>query len=226
MIIGYIDGIIRTHDLKPESTRIKISPMRVIGLTGNIACGKSTVASMLEGLGARLIDADEIARSVVEPGEPAWSDIVEKFGKGILNDDRTLNREKLGAIIFNDDIKRNLLNEITHPRIIGRIRELVKSYGKENVPVVIIEAALIVEKGGMKDLIDKLIVVTSDEESQMERLTRRNGYSREEALSRIKAQMPLSDKMNHADYVIENSATLENLRVQVESLWERIKAGN
>ncbi|MEQ9618101.1 MAG: dephospho-CoA kinase [Deltaproteobacteria bacterium] len=201
-----------------------MSPMRIIGLTGNIACGKSTVARMLKGLGARVIDADEIARSVVEPGERAWGDIVEKFGEEVLNDDRTLNREKLGEIIFNDDAKRNLLNEITHPRIIGRIRELVKSYGRENAPVVIIEAALIVEKGGMKDLIDKLIVVTSDEKSQMERLTARNGYSREEALSRIKAQMPLSDKVKHADYVIENSATLENLRIQVESLWERINA--
>ncbi len=90
--------------------------------------------------------------------------------------------------------------------------------------MVIIEAALIVEKGGMKDLIDKLIVVTSVEESQMERLTSRNGYSREEALSRIKSQMPLSDKVKHADYVIENSGTLENLKVQVQSLWERINA--
>lgn len=224
MLSGSAAGISHYSDLNLKPTRIKISLMRVIGLTGNIACGKSTVARMLESLGARVIDADEIARSIVEPGETALDEIVRKFGKEVLNDDGSLNREKLGKIIFNDVGKRNLLNEITHPRIMERIRDLVKSYRKENAPVVIIEAALIVEKGGMQDLIDKLIVVSSDKESQMERLTSRNGYSREEALSRINAQMPLSEKVKHADYVIENSGTLENLQIQVKSLWDRINA--
>lgn len=195
--------------------------MKLIGLTGNIACGKSTVARIFEGLGAKIIDADEIARSIVEPGKPAWREIVETFGNEVLNPDNTVNRKKLGEIIFNDEDKRKALNGITHPRIIGRVRELVEIYGKENTPVVIIEAALIVEKGGLKDLIDSLIVVTADEESQMKRLIERSGYTREEALSRIKSQMPSLEKVKHADYVIENSGTMENAEVQVKALWEK-----
>jgi dephospho-CoA kinase len=197
--------------------------MKVIGLTGNIASGKSSVAAMFEGLGARVIDADEVARLVVEPGRPAWNEIIERFGKEVLEPDDTINRKKLGEIIFNDEGKRKMLNEITHPRIIGKIREMVNEYGKEAIPVVIIEAALIVEKGGLRDLIDGLIVVTSDEESQIERLIGRNGYSREEAVSRLRAQMPAREKAKHADYIIDNSGPLRNTRKQVIDLWEAIK---
>ncbi len=200
--------------------------MKVIGLTGNIACGKSTVARIFRELGAKIIDADEIARKVVEPGKPAWKKIVETFGEQVLNPDKTVDRKKLGEIIFNDEAKRRTLNEITHPGIIGRVRELVETYRKENAPVVIIEAALIVEKGGLKDLIDGLIVVTADEESQMKRLIERSGYSVEEALSRIKSQMPPSEKVKHADYVIENSGTLENAHIQVKALWEKFTQMN
>lgn len=200
--------------------------MKVIGLTGNIACGKSTVARIFERLGAKIIDADEIARRVVEPGKPAWKEIVEAFGDGVLNPDRTVNRKKLGEIIFNDESKRKALNEITHPRIIGRVRELVKLYGNENAPAAIIEAALIVEKGGLKDLIDGLIVVTADEDSQIGRLIERSGYTREEALSRIKSQMPSLEKVKHADYVIENSGTLENAEIQVRALWKKLIENN
>jgi len=196
--------------------------MKVIGLTGNIACGKSVVARMFEELGARVIDADRIARWVVEPGEPAWKEIVERFGNGILNPDRTINRGKLGGVVFKDKEKREELNSITHPRIIERIKELIQEYGKEKVGVVIVEAALIVEKGGMKPLIDDLIVVTADEETQIRRLMERNGFSREEALSRIKSQMPVSEKVKHATYVIDNSGPLEETRKQVEDVWRRI----
>lgn len=196
--------------------------MKVIGLTGNIASGKSSVAAMFEELGARIIDADEIARLIVEPGKPAWRDIVERFGKDILEPDDTINRKKLGEIIFNDEDKRKTLNEITHPRIIGKIREMVNEYGKEKVPVVIIEAALIVEKGGLRDLIEGLIVVASDEESQIKRLMERNGYSREEAVSRLRSQMPAPEKLKYADYIIDNSGPLENTRVEVRGVWEAI----
>lgn len=196
--------------------------MKVIGLTGNIASGKSSVAAMFEELGARTIDADEIARLVVEPGKPAWREIIEKFGKDILEHDDTINRKKLGEIIFNDEDKRKTLNEITHPRIIGKIRELVHEYAKKKVPVVIIEAALIVEKGGLRDLIEGLIVVTSDEESQIKRLMERNGYSREEAVSRLGSQMPALEKLKYADYVIDNSGSLENTRIEVKGVWEAI----
>lgn len=196
--------------------------MKVIGLTGNIGCGKSVVARMFEELGARVIDADRIARLVVEPGESAWKEIVQTFGEAILNSDGTINRGKLGEIVFNDKEKREALNRITHPRIVERIKEVIEDFRKENVEVVIVEAALIVEKGGMKPLINDLIVVTADEETQIRRLIERNALSREEALSRIKSQMPLSEKVKYATYVIDNSGTLDEMRKQVEEVWKRI----
>ena len=198
--------------------------MKVIGLTGNIGCGKSVVARMFEELGARVIDADLIARLVVEPGEPAWNEIVQTFGEAILNSDGTINRGKLGEIVFNDKEKREALNRITHPRIIERIKELIEEFRKENVEVVIVEAALIVEKGGMKPLINDLIVVTADEEAHIRRLIERNALSREEALSRIKSQMPLSEKVKYATYLIDNSGTLDETRKQVEEVWNRINS--
>lgn len=196
--------------------------MKVIGLTGNIACGKSLVAKMLEEFGAKVIDADRIARIVVERNEPAWREIVEMFGGEILNPDQTINRSKLGEIVFGDEEKRMELNRITHPRIIGRIKELVKEYKKQGVKVVIVEAALIVEGGGLKPLISDLIVVTADEETQIRRLIERNGFSREEAIARIKSQMPLSEKVKHATFVIDNSGTLGETRKQVEEVWRKI----
>jgi dephospho-CoA kinase len=198
--------------------------MKVIGLTGNIGCGKSVVARMFEELGARVIDADLIARLVVEPGEPAWNEIVQTFGEAILNSDGTINRGKLGEIVFNDKEKREALNRISHPRIIERIKELIEEFRKENVEVVIVEAALIVEKGGVKPLINDLIVVTADEEAQIRRLIERNALSREEALSRIKSQMPLSEKVKYATYLIDNSGTLDETRKQVEEVWKRINS--
>ena len=126
---------------------------------------------------------------------------------------------KSGDVIFNDDQKRNILNDITHPKIMASARESVEKYRKENVEVVIIEAALIVEKGGLKDLIEKLIVVISEENSQVERLANRNGFSREEAISRINSQMPAIEKTQHADYIIYNSGTQEETQNQVNDLW-------
>ena len=196
--------------------------MKVIGITGNIASGKSTVARMFEALGARIIDADEIARIVVEPGEPAWKEIVGEFGKDILEPGGTIDRKRLGDIVFGDEARRKRLNEITHPRIMERIRGLVRGYEKEKAPVVMIEAALIVEKGGLKDLIDALIVVTADEETQIRRLMEGKGYSREEAVSRLRAQMPAREKMIHGDYIIDNSGSLEDTRARAKAVSEAI----
>ncbi len=196
--------------------------MKIIGLTGNIACGKSVVAGMFRELGASVIDADQVARLVVEPGQPAWKEIVERFGEGVLNPDGTINRRRLGEIVFRDAEKREELNRITHPRIIEKIRELIEEHRKEGARVVIVEATLIVEKGGMKPIIGDLIVVTADEETQIMRLTQRVGLSREEALLRIKSQMPVSEKVKHATYVIDNSGDLEKTREQVKRVWEMI----
>ncbi len=196
--------------------------MKVIGLTGGVACGKSFVASMFRELGANIIDADQVARLVVEPGQPAWKEIVERFGEVVLNSDGTINRNQLGGIVFGDEEKREELNRITHPRIIGKIKELIEEHRNEGAGVVIVEAALIVEKGGMKPIISDLIVVTADEETQIKRLTQGVGLSREKALLRIKSQMPISEKIKHATHVIDNSGNLETTRKQVKEIWERI----
>ncbi len=196
--------------------------MKVLGLTGNIASGKSTVARMLADMGARIIDADLIAREVVEPEKPAWIDIVKKFGPEILSPDGTIDRRRLGEVVFADEGKRRLLMDITHPRIKEAVRERLSEYRKENVPVVVIEAALIVESGGLREFLDGLIVVTADEEAQIERLIKRSGYTREEALARIGSQMPAGEKALHADYLIDNSGTEEETEARVRRLWEEI----
>lgn len=196
--------------------------MKVIGITGNIASGKSTVARMFEALGARIIDADEIARIVVEPGAPAWEEIISEFGRDVLEPDGAINRKRLADIVFGDEAKRKRLNDITHPRIRERISELLREYEKEGALVVMVEATLIVERGGLKSLIDGLIVVTADEETQIERLIRDKGYKREEAVSRLRAQMPAREKMMHGDYIIDNSGSLEDTRARVKTVSEAI----
>ncbi|MEW6145550.1 MAG: dephospho-CoA kinase [Thermodesulfobacteriota bacterium] len=197
--------------------------MKVIGLTGNIASGKSSVARMFEELGARIIDADDVARAVVEPGEPAWKDVADVFGKEVLDPDGRINRKKLAEIVFSDEAMRGRLNDITHPRIKERIRDLLREYEEEGASIAMIEATLIVERGGLRSLFDGLIVVTADEETQIERLIRDKGYTREEAVSRLKAQMPAEEKIKHADYVIDNSGSLDDTRAQVEAVWEKIR---
>ena len=213
--------------MKPDYSQLKIPRVKIIGLTGNIASGKSVATGMFAKLGAKIIDADHVARSVVEPEKPAWKEIVDKFGRDVLNPDRTIDREKLGDIVFNDEDKRQVLNDITHPKILEEITELIKRNRKEGSGVIIIEAALIIEKGGwLKEIIDSLIVVTSAQESQIKRLMSRNGYTREEALSRIDAQIPSAEKEKHADFVIDNSGSLEDTEHQVSGIWEKIKTAS
>lgn len=198
--------------------------MKVYGITGNIGSGKSSVARMFEELGARIIDADEVARSVVEPGEPAWKEIVNEFGNDVLEAGGGINRKRLAEIVFSDETRRNKLNDITHPRIKERIRSLLREYKQAGAAVVMIEATLIVERGGLRELLNGLIVVTAEEETQIERLVREKGYTREEAVSRLGAQMPAEEKIKHGDYVIDNSGTLEVTRKRVEEVWESISS--
>lgn len=194
------------------------------GITGNIGSGKSTVARMFEELGARTIDADEVARAVVEPGEPAWKEIVNEFGSDVLEAGGGINRKRLAEIVFSDEARRGRLNDITHPRIKERIKGQLSDYEKRGASVAMVEATLIVERGGLRSLIDGLIVVTADEETQIERLVREKGYTRDEAAARLGAQMPAGEKIKHGDYVIDNSGTLEDTRRRVEKVWEAISA--
>ncbi|MBI1912871.1 MAG: dephospho-CoA kinase [Deltaproteobacteria bacterium] len=197
----------------------------IIGLTGGIASGKSLVSGELKKLGAHIIDADIIAREIVEPGSPAYDDIVREFGAGILNEDSTIDRKALGKIVFADKEKLHKLNRITHPRIIEKINGKIKELNDNHKdPVIIVDIALLIEVGLHKDM-TKVMVVYSDEKTQIERLRKRDNLSEEEAQQRLKAQMPMAEKLGYADYVIDNTGTAEQTKERVKQLYSELKKG-
>ena len=197
--------------------------MLLVGLTGGIATGKSLVSEILRGLGTYIIDADKIAREVVEPQKPAWLEIVEFFGKDIVNKDRTINRKRLGEIVFNDPLKKRKLEEIVHPRVIEEESRMVKEYLKIKPDgIVIIDAALLIEAGSHKR-VDKLIVVYADKETQTKRLMERDGLSRPDAEKRIASQMPLDEKVKMADFVIDNSKSIEGTQRQTIDIFNKLR---
>lgn len=195
--------------------------MRVIGLTGGIASGKSTAARTLAELGARIVDADQVARDIVAPGQPALAEIVRAFGRDVLLPDGTLDRKKLGAVIFADPDQRRTLNAITHPRIAVETQARLGKLRAENVPVAVYEAALLVENGVHHGL-DGLIVVACDEATQLERLVERDGLSPDEARARIAAQAPVADKIAAATWVVDTSGPVSDTRKQLARIWEQI----
>ena len=196
--------------------------MLLVGLTGGIATGKSLVSEILRGLGAYIIDADKIAREVVEPQKPAWLEIVEFFGKDIINKDRTINRKRLGEIVFNDPLKKRKLEEIVHPRVIEEENRMLKEYLKIKPDgIVIIDAALLIEAGSHKR-VDKLIVVYADKETQTKRLMERDGLSRTDAEKKIASQLPLDKKVKMADFVIDNSKGIEETRRQTIDIFNKL----
>ncbi|GAI86524.1 unnamed protein product [marine sediment metagenome] len=196
----------------------------IVGLTGGIVGGKSTVASMFKDLGAKIVDADKLGHSVILPHRPAWIKIVKLFGKDILRNDLTIDRGKLGKIVFTNQTLLKKLNEITHPEIIKLIKKEInlarnKTHNQEKI--LIIAAALIYETK-MDRLMDKIIAVYIDEDEQIKRIIKRNNLSKEEALQRIKSQMPMKEKVKMADYVIDNSNSLDETKKQVEKIWKKL----
>lgn len=197
--------------------------MLKVGLTGSIAVGKSHVLSVLAELGCHVIDADQIAREVVEPGSAGLAAVAAYFGSEVLTPDGTLDREKLGAIVFNDEGKRQKLNSLLHPLIIARQDELLGSHQQQDPNgIAIIDAALMIESGGYKRL-DKLIVVHCDPEIQLQRLMKRDGLSRVDADKRIKSQMPQKEKMRYADFLVDTSGDFAKTRAQVETVYAQLK---
>lgn len=194
--------------------------MKIYGLTGNIGSGKSTVARMLREQGAFTLDADEMAREIVRPGEPALAEIVAGFGREILREDGTLNREALAEVVFADEKARERLNRITHPRILERIKEGISAREDEQ-QMVFVEASLVDRKsGGLNDLIDGLVVVTCPWELREHRVAERDGMSPEEIRRRMDSQVSEVEKISQADFLIENSSDMENLDAQVRALFE------
>ena len=196
--------------------------MLVVRLTGGYASGKSTVANMFVELGAILIDADQLAREVVEPEKAAWFEIVAHFGKGILLENMEIDRKALGDIVFKDKEERERLNEIVHPRVLEEeLKAIEKMREREPDAIVILSVPLLIESGHYTHC-DKIIVVTVDEETHVKRLMERDGFSREEAVRRISAQMPLSEKVKFADYVIDNSGGIEDTKRQVKEVFDKL----
>ena len=193
--------------------------MRVIGLTGGIASGKSTVAGILEKLGAVIIDADLLAREVVAPGEPACQAIVDAFGDGLLNPDRTINREALSRLVFADAEARKRLESITHPAIGRRAEKKLAECRQRQTPVVFYIAPLLIE-AGVTSRVDELWVVYVDGKTQLKRLMERDRSSREEALRKIASQMPMTEKKKFGNVVIDNCGTLAETERQVREIWE------
>jgi dephospho-CoA kinase len=180
-------------------------PFLLVGLTGGIATGKSAVAEVFRALGCVVIDADLLAREVVQPGEPALAEIAREFGPGVLQPDGRLDRKALGTIVFADDGRRRRLEAITHPRIRERLaRHLDALTAQRFRGLVIFDAPVIVESGAWRTM-DRLVVVVADEPTQIARLMARDGIGRPEALQRVHSQMPLEDKARLAHYVVDNS---------------------
>jgi dephospho-CoA kinase len=186
----------------------------VIGLTGGIASGKSTVSAMLRNLQIPVIDADIIAREVVEPGKDAYCRIVEEFGEGILYENGEINRSKLGGIIFHDEQKRLCLNSIVHPAVRVEMNAQKEYYIEKGERAVVLDIPLLFESN-LTPLVNQVLLVYVDETVQLERLMKRNALTEEEAKARISSQMPLSDKLALADEVINNNGTIEETKAQL-----------
>ena len=195
----------------------------LIGLTGNIGSGKSLAASYFKELGAYIIDADLISRQLVAPNQPAWKEIVDKFGDEYLNPDKTLNRSKLAVEVFQNHKKRHVLEVILHHRVIAEEKKIYSDHQKINPEaVVIIDSALLIESQNYKN-VAKVIIVQSTQELQIQRVVKRDGQSRTSVKSRLETQMSLEEKLNYADYVIDNTGGRDLLKSQVHRLYSEFK---
>ncbi len=197
--------------------------MLKVGLTGGIATGKTYVVSVLRELGCEVIDADVVAHQVIEPGQSAYQDIINLFGREVLNEDGAINRAALGAIVFADKSRREQLNSIVHPRVYeAQAKWLAEVARRDPDAIAVIDAALMIETGSYRRF-DKLIVVYCDPEIQIRRLMERNSFTRDQAVARISAQMPSEEKLKYADYPINTSNGFEDTRRQVEKIYADLR---
>jgi len=195
----------------------------LLGVTGGIATGKSTVVRMFQEKGARLCDFDVLAKAVVEPDKPAWKDIVAYFGEQVLLEDRSLDRKKLGDIVFRDTEKRKKLEGFIHPRMTEGFIAEVNSYAAADPnAIILVDVPLMIELN-LQYMFHKLLVVYTPEDVQIRRLIERDGITREEAVARLKAQLPIEEKVGYADFVIDNQGSPRETQKQVDELWETLK---
>ncbi|MFW5786969.1 MAG: dephospho-CoA kinase [Halanaerobiales bacterium] len=192
----------------------------IIGLTGGIATGKSTVSKILKNYGAYIIDADKIAHEVLSKGEEAWKKVIDEFGEQVLNKNKEIDRKVLGEIVFSDKSKLRELEKITHPEIVKKIKKEIKS-NKDKEGNIVLEAPLLFETG-LEGLCDEIWVVYTDRETQVKRLLKRDKLSIKEAENRINSQMDLKKKKKKADRLLNNNKNIGNLKKRVDELWKKI----
>ena len=195
---------------------------RVIGLTGGIGSGKSTVSRFLAELGAAVIDADKIGHEVYRPDTDTWRKLVKTFGRGILTADNTIDRKKLGAIVFSNEEELKRLNAIIHPQITEVIKKQIDDYRRKDAKVIVLDAPVLLEAHA-KNLVDEVWVVVANEENVIKRAVARTGLREEQIRDRIRAQMSKTERIKNAQVIIYNDGTPEDLRGKIKNLWEQIK---
>jgi dephospho-CoA kinase len=197
--------------------------MKIIGLTGGIGSGKSTVAGYLAELGAVVIDADKVGHEVFRPGTEAWREVVDTFGQRIIGTDGTIDRWKLGKIVFRHPDARTRLNKIMHPRMYERVMAMIEECWRNGVGIVVVEAPLLLE-AGWKSMVDEVWVTSAPQATVIKRLKEQKGIPESEALARIQAQMDDEARSQQADVVIATDFPLDELKEEVESLWRELRA--
>ena len=198
--------------------------MIIVGLTGSVGTGKSTVTKFFKQLGAHIIDWDKLAWAVVRPHSKAWKEIVEYFGKDVLNEDLTINRQKLAEIVFSDKEKMAKLNQIVHPVVFKEDERITNEIKNLDSDALIIKDIPLLFELTRPIFVDKIVVVSASEQTQLRRLEER-GMSRQDAQSRIKSQLPLEEKIKSADFVINNDGPLEEMKKQVEEIYSLLRKG-
>lgn len=196
--------------------------MKIIGLTGGIGSGKSTVSQFLAEMGAVVLDADKVGHEVLKPGSEVWERVVKEFGKRTVTVSGDIDRAKLGELVFNNHEARVLLNQIMHPPMYNIVEAQLEEYHQQGVKVVVLEAPLLVE-AGWTSLVDEVWVTVAPEATILRRLRERTGLSEREARARIQAQLSNEERIKHADVVIDTDCSLKELKTKVQGLWRRLQ---
>jgi len=195
--------------------------MKVIGLTGGIGSGKSTVSKLTEEMGAVILDADKVGHEAYAPDSETWCEVVAAFGDEIVAEDRSIDRRKLGAIVFGDPAALTRLNDIMHPRMFDMMKARLDEYRRQGTKIVVLEAAILIE-AKWTPLVDEVWVTVASEPVVVERVRERTGLSEEQIRSRIRSQLSNEERARHADEVISNDGSLEELRMVIAKLWKRV----
>ena len=198
--------------------------MKVIGLTGGIGSGKSTVSQLLAELGAVILDADKVGHKAIKPDTEIWREVVTAFGRQILTPDDNIDRKKLGETVFGNPESLSRLNQIMHPRMYDMVKAQLEEYRRQGMSVVVLEAPLLLD-AGWTSLVDEVWVTTASEATILKRLKERTGLSQAESLARIRSQMPSEERVRHADVVINTDCNLDELKQKVKELWRRLQGG-